>query len=102
MNLTPNELAIMKALWSAPRPLTLQEILATSQLHCKGRSIYMLLNSLIQKEMICVVGYIYSGKKSRRVFSATRSPVEYAAKIVSMVLPSDMYDEFIHHLDLKS
>lgn len=88
MNLTDNELAIMRALWSAPRPLTRKEIVATSAaLRCKRRTVYVLLNGLVAKGMIYVAGYMYNGEHSSRVFVPALSQVEYTAKLSHRCCP---------------
>lgn len=99
MNLTDNELAIMRALWSAPRPLTRKEIVSTSAaLRCKRRTVYVLLNGLVAKGMIYVAGYMYNGEHSSRVFVPALSQVEYTAKIVATLLPAEKYDDLFHLL----
>lgn len=102
MKLNDNELIIMRTLWSAPRPLTRREIVDTiearGELRCRSRTMYLLLNELIEKEMIYVPGYIYNGERGIRVFAPVLSQVEYTAKIIEYLLPAEKYDELFHLL----
>lgn len=99
MRLASNELAIMQTLWNAPRPLTRKEILATcGGLKCKKRTIYCLLNSLIEKKAIYIAGYISIGERRARVFAPCLSQAGYVAKVVSELLPQEKYNELIRLL----
>lgn len=100
MNLSSNELTILQALWDAPRPLTRKEILAmcSTTLRCKKRTIYVVLNGLIEKKLIYVAGYIYNGDRSSRVFAPSLSQVEYSADVISNLLPLEKYTPLINLL----
>lgn len=76
--LSKNEFEIMSLLWSENRPLSRSEIIALSpQKGWKERSIHVLLNSLLAKEMIKVSGFTTTKTNIGRTFTACCTPEDY-------------------------
>lgn len=85
-HLTPAEETIMQILWESKAPLTQQQIVDTAAekgiLNWKARSIFSLLNSLIEKKLIKEVGMVRAGKTYARTFSSTTARPEFYAHMV--------------------
>ncbi|MDR2025716.1 MAG: BlaI/MecI/CopY family transcriptional regulator [Hungatella sp.] len=82
MELTKNELEIMKVLWNTKRPLTGTEIvqLSPDTKSWKDSSIHILINSLLKKKAIKEHGFVKIGKSYGRTFTPTESGEEYYAR----------------------
>lgn len=78
--LSNNEFEIMNVFWTENHPLSSSEIIALSpQRSWKGRSIHVLLNSLLAKQMIQVSGFTNTRTNIGRTFSACCTQEEYMA-----------------------
>lgn len=88
MELTKSEHELMELLWEANKPLSQGEILAAGSRSWKDRSIFVLINGLLEKQMIQTVGMVKSGKVYARTFAPTCSREEYYAKILSAHSPN--------------
>ena len=96
-HLTPSESAVMQILWASKEPLTQLRIIeaakANETLTWKERSIFSMLNALLEKGMIKEDGFVRSGKTYARTFSATMTKAEYYAHMVSDALsPKEMVE----------
>ena len=78
--LSKNEFEIMSLFWSENRPLSRSEIISLSpQKGWKDRSIHVLLNSLLAKEMIEVSGFTTTKTNIGRTFTACCTQEDYMA-----------------------
>ena len=96
-HLTPSESAVMQILWNSKEPMTQLGIIDAAKtaetLTWKERSIFSMLNSLLEKGMIKEDGFVRSGKTYARTFSATMTKAEYYAHMVSDALsPKEMVE----------
>lgn len=77
-NLTKNEAEIMEVMWKAERPLSRSEIIDLSPDRTwKASSFHILLNSMLQKGAVKVVGFVLNTKKYARTFAPTVTAAEY-------------------------
>lgn len=83
MELTKSERELMELLWAADRPLSQGEILAVGNRSWKDRSVFALLNGLLDKQLIQAVGMVKSGKVYARTFTPICSKEEYYARMLS-------------------
>jgi len=75
---TSNEREIMELLWVQDRPLSRSEIIELSpEKSWKASSIHILLNQLLEKGAIEVVGYTRTGKNYGRTYGAAISAEKY-------------------------
>lgn len=77
--LTESEKQVLQLLWDREEPLTSSEIVQ----FCENRTwkssyIHILINSLLEKKMIEVVGFKKTTKNYARTFQATMSREEYS------------------------
>lgn len=78
MNFTENELQVMQILWNAKTDLSRKDIIEQSPNRTwKDNSIHVLLNSLMKKGAVKVVGMQPAGKVYARTFAADISQEEY-------------------------
>lgn len=84
--LTKYERSILKILWKENRPLTYAEI--KEMLNGQFNQIHRVLNSLMEKELIYVSGFV-GGRKNARQFSASLTEDEF----MTNMLESDLEDE---------
>lgn len=94
MKLTDNEYSIMNALWEAEKPLNTAGIIE----HCadkrwKANSIHILINSMLAKGAIEVVGFEKTARTYSRTFAPTCSRSEYMVRAFTRSQPMD--DAFI-------
>lgn len=76
--LSKNEREIMDTLWKEERPLTRRDIINfTENKSWKESSIHILLNQLLKKEAIEVVGFTQIVKNYGRTFQPTLEKEEY-------------------------
>ncbi len=79
VHLTSKEFEIMKIFWQYDRPLTAAEIIHLSKEKTWSyNSLYPLLNKLLKKQFIKVVGNIRTVKAPSRIFTANISLLEYS------------------------
>lgn len=79
-SLTKNEAEIMEVMWKADRPLSRSEIIDLSPDRTwKASSFHILLNSMLQKGAVKVVGFVLNTKKYARTFAPTVTAAEYIA-----------------------
>lgn len=98
--LTKSEKEIMNVLWRAERALTHAEIVsACVERKWRARSIFEMLNSLLDKGYVRAVGYERSVKTYSRTFEAVVSQAEYLAGIIKDAnLPPEQLSELIQLL----
>lgn len=81
LRMTPSENGVMQAFWNAKKPMTSSQIVeavqATGQATWKSRSVFVLLNKLMKKELVRVVGYANVGGSIARRFEPTMTKAEY-------------------------
>lgn len=76
--LTNSELAVMEVLWQAEKELSSAEIIERSKdAGWKKSYIHLMLNSLLDKGMIEVVGFVKRTKNYARAFKPKISKAEY-------------------------
>jgi len=97
MNLTNNEVKVLRVMWTAKRALSRREILDLNfDNSWDKRTIHALLNSMMEKGAIREAGYTKYGKVRSRLYEAV---VTYEAFVMSMLAPiSDIinYSSFIN------
>lgn len=99
--LSDNELAVLRALWSADTPLSRPEILERiSNNKWNPNSIHLVLNNLIKKGYIRIEGMARCGQSYGRTYSATKSQGEYAASLALNAIPDSVEEKSI--LDVMS
>lgn len=76
--LTKSELEIMELMWKAEEPLTSSQIIDLSNNRSWKKSyVHLLLNSLVEKGMIEIVGFVKTTKNYARTFKAKVAKEEY-------------------------
>ena len=76
--LTKSELEIMEVLWQEGRPLSRGFIISHAPHRSwKDSSIHILLNSMLDKGAIKIVGFEQTGRRIARTFLPTLTPDEY-------------------------
>ncbi len=81
--MTNSELEMMEVLWMAERPLTKTEIVAASEDRSwKASYIHRMLNSLLEKKIIKVVGSMLTGNTYSRLFAPAMTPEEYSVLLI--------------------
>lgn len=84
MFLTKNELEVMNTLWKAETEVSRADIIELSpERSWKDNSIHTILNSLMKKGMVKVVGMKPAGKIFARTFAADMSYEAYLATQIS-------------------
>lgn len=88
MKLTDNEYSIMNALWEAGKPLNTAGIIE----HCvdkrwKANSIHILINSMLEKGAIEVVGFEKTARTYSRTFAPTCGRDEYLVRFLTRNRP---------------
>lgn len=68
ITLTKSERQIMEIIWHADHPMAQGEVVAACK--WKSRSIFSMLNSLMEKGLLKATGYERSGKTYARTFEA--------------------------------
>ena len=77
--LTKSELEIMELMWQEDKPLTSSQIIELSVDRTWKKSyVHLLINSLIEKGMIEVSGFVKTTKNYARTFTAKVSKEEYS------------------------
>ncbi len=79
-NLTKSELEVMEVFWNSENELTSSELIARSEevgAHWQKSYVHLLINSLLNKGMIEIVGFIKNAKNYSRTFKAKLSKAEY-------------------------
>lgn len=88
MFFTENELQVMQVLWRAKTGLSRKDIIAQSPNRTwKDNSIHVLLNSLMEKGAVKVVGMKPAGKVYARTFAATVSQEQYLSAQIAPSSP---------------
>lgn len=64
----------------------------------KERSIFSMLNSLMEKGVLREVGFVRSGKTYARTFEPAMSHAEYLATVVADQLPAEQIPELLASL----
>lgn len=82
--LTKSEKQIMHAFWQTDHPLSCTELLSICELrNWKDRSIFSMLNDLLDKGLLQSVGFVRIGKTYARTFTPTMSQVEYWGEVIN-------------------
>ena len=97
MHLTKSEQQIMEIFWKADHAMAQTEVVST----CVERSIFSMLNSLMEKGVLREVGFVRSGKTYARTFEPAMSHAEYLAAVVAEQLPAKQLPELIAALMQK-
>ena len=80
LSLSSNEFCILNLLWSESRAMTRPEILeALPDKDWNPNSIHLILNNMIKKGVLQVVGVARCGRGYGRTYAPTLSQTEYAA-----------------------
>lgn len=96
MHLTKSEQQIMEILWQADHPMAQTEVVTTCvDRKWKERSIFSMLNSLMEKGVLREVGFVRSGKTYARTFEPAMSHAEYLAEVVAQQLPMEQFPELL-------
>lgn len=78
----------MEIFWQADHPMAQTEVVSTCvDRKWKERSIFSMLNSLMEKGVLQEVGFVRSGKTYARTFEPAMSQAEYLAAVVAEQLP---------------
>ena len=92
MHLTKSEQQIMEIFWQADHPMAQTEVVTTCvDRKWKERSIFSMLNSLMEKGVLKEVGFVRSGKTYARTFEPAMTQAEYLAALVAEQLPVKEY-----------
>lgn len=84
MYLRRSESEIMNALWESQSPLSSSALLAaTPQRKWQARSIFAILDGLLEKELIYEAGFTRSGKTIARTFAPTLTYPQFVAMEVA-------------------
>lgn len=88
MHLTKSEQQIMEIFWQADHAMAQTEVVKTCvDRKWKERSIFSMLNSLMEKGVLREVGFVRSGKTYARTFEPAMSHAEYLASVIAKQLP---------------
>ena len=114
LRLTKSELEIMEVLWQEGRPLSRSFIISHAPHRSwKDSSIHILLNSMLDKGAIKIVGFEQTGRRIARTFLPTLTPDEYYVmqiksrsiytreslpNLVSALIADDVDDELLDKL----
>lgn len=86
--LSDNELAVLQILWSAKAPLSRPEILERMpENEWNPNSIHLVLNNLIKKGLVKVVGVARCGQSYGRTYCAAKTKGEYTAEVALNIIP---------------
>lgn len=108
MNFTENELQVMQILWNAETDLSRKDIIERSPNRSwKDNSIHVLLNSLMKKGAVKVVGMKPAGKVYARTFAAALSQEQYLSAQMDVTSPKQkeafvgLFAAFVDQADLS-
>lgn len=103
--MTTSEMQIMTYLWNSKEPAIASQIVSDliPTLNCtwKPRSVFTILKSLSEKDLIHDVGYVRTGKTYSRKFAPKVSRAEYLAMQVMNELPDQELPEFLEFFQGK-
>ena len=87
IKLTNSEKEVMDVLWKSDQPLTAREIVVNCvKKTWKSSYIHIMINSLLEKEMIQVMGQKRSGKNFARAYKPTMTEDEwYATQLINQL-----------------
>ena len=87
-HMSPAEGSVMNVFWNSKASLSQAQILQMTDgtRDCKKRSIFAIVNGLLERGLIQVDGYVRSGKTYARTFSPAMSRPEYYARMVAYAL----------------
>ena len=105
LKMTLSENSVMQVLWKAKEPMTSRQIVeavqAAGQATWEPRSVFVLLNKLMKKDLIRHVRNVHSGKSVARRFEPTMTKAEYLALVVMDELPEEELPEFLESFSKK-
>lgn len=89
-HLTAAEESVLDILWNSKDPLTGQQIIEEAKKDesnsWQERSIFLFLNSLMDKKFIESIGFVRAGKTYARTFQPVLSRPEFYARLVNAAL----------------
>ena len=98
--LTKSEAQVMQVLWRSEEPITQHEIIERAtqagELTFKDRSIFILLNNLLDKGLVEQVGMYRCGRSYGRTFRPSMSRAEWYARVVYNALDAKELKVFRH------
>lgn len=99
MSLTPNEIKILRILWSTNVPMTRKEILIhNTDDTWQEQTIHALLNSLIKKGYVCEAGVVKCGKTNGRLYAPGISYSDFCLEVLRPVIDVIDFRYFAHVL----
>lgn len=105
LKMTLSENSVMQVLWKAKEPMTSRQIVeavqAAGQATWEPRSVFVLLNKLMKKELVRVVGYANVGRAFARRFEPTMTKAEYLALVVMVALSEEELPTFLESFSKK-
>lgn len=105
LRMTLSENSVMQVLWNAKEPMTSRQIVeavqAAGQATWEPRSVFVLLNKLMKKDLIRHVGNVHSGKSVARRFEPTMEKAEYLALVVMVALSEEELSTFLESFSKK-
>lgn len=102
MHLTKSEQQVMEIFWQADHAMAQTEVVSTCvDRKWKERSIFSMLNSLMEKGVLREVGFVRSGKTYARTFEPAMTHAEYLASVVAEQLPAKQLPELLAALMQK-
>lgn len=92
MHLTKSEQQIMEIFWQADHAMAQTEVVKTCvDRKWKERSIFSMLNSLMEKGVLREVGFVRSGKTYARTFEPAMSHAEYLPRSLQSSCPRSSF-----------
>lgn len=86
----------MAIFWQADHPMAQTEVVSTCvDRKWKERSIFSMLNSLMDKGVLKEVGFVRSGKTYARTFEPAMSHAEYLAEVIGEQLPAEQLSDLM-------
>ena len=103
-HLTKSELAIMEVMWDQEDALTATEIIKVSgDKEWKNSSVHLLVNALLEKKFIEVVGFKKTTKNYARTFKPTMTREQYLTrKVLGHMKPEEkmnIYKKLLKEID---
>lgn len=101
MKLTNSEMEVMQVLWQSEKPLSTSEIIKNSpDVHYKKSYIHLLINSLLNKDVIEVTGFVKTARNYARTFKAKISEKDYLmSQFIDRIPLDDCIRLIISHTD---
>ena len=95
-DLSKNELDLMEVFWAAEKPMTRAEIIeASTSRSWSINSLYLLLNSLLRKEIIETAGAVRCGKGFGHTYKSVLNRGDFVASQVTGYLEKEADDSTV-------